>query len=256
MLQRTVTPRTVTAVLVFGCSVWWAAAAGAAPADEAAHGRTLYLAHCARCHGAAGAGGEGPPLAVPALRRAPDDEALAALVRGGILAGGMPAFWQLNPNEVARVVRHVRSLAAVERTSVPGDPQRGREIFDREACESCHIVRGQGRGLGPELTAVGTRRAAGHLKESLVSPADVVPRQYELIEATLADGRRVEGLRLNEDSFTIQLRDNTDGLHTFDKSALSALRRLPARSWMTPVRLDQAALDDLVAYLVSLEGRP
>jgi putative heme-binding domain-containing protein len=110
--------------------------------------------------------------------------------------------------------------------------------------------------LGPELTAVGARRAPAHIRESLLRPGSVVGREYELYEATLADGRSVEGIRLNEDSFTIQLRDLNDRLHTFDKADLAGLRKLAGRSWMSPVRLDAPALDDLVAYLVSLEGKP
>ena len=239
----------------FGCLL--AAAVGAAAADDdQARGRTLFLAHCARCHGANGAGGEGPPLDVPSLRRAADDEALAVIVREGITAGGMPGFWQLNEREVELVVGHVRTLATVERVPVPGDPARGRVVYDEQACESCHIVRGKGRGLGPELTAVGARRAPAHIRDSLLRPASAIGRDFELFEATLADGRRVEGIRLNEDSFTIQLRDMSDRFHTFDKAALAGLRKVSGKSWMTPVHLEPSTLDDLVAYLVSLEGEP
>jgi putative heme-binding domain-containing protein len=110
--------------------------------------------------------------------------------------------------------------------------------------------------LGPELTAIGARRAPSHIRESLLRPASAVGADFELYEAVVADGRRVEGIRLNEDSFTIQLRDLNGVLHTLDKAGLTELRKRPGQSWMKPVRLDAAALDDLVAYLVSLEGRP
>jgi putative heme-binding domain-containing protein len=246
----------VNAALSLACV--FASLLAMAPAEnELGQGRTLFLAHCARCHGASGAGGEGPPLDVPVLRRAADDAALSAVIRDGVAAGGMPGFWQLNEREVTRVAAYVRSLASVERVAVPGDPQRGRAIYAELGCESCHIAGGAGRGVGPELSAIGARRAPAHLRDSLLRPASAIARDFELFEATLGDGvTRVQGIRLNEDSFTIQLRDANGRLHSLDKLELRGLRRLAGQTWMQPARLDPGALDDLVAYLVSLEGRP
>ena len=56
--------------------------AGLASAQTLA--KTVFDAQCARCHGIGGTGGEGPSLAVPVLRHAGDDEALASVIENGI----------------------------------------------------------------------------------------------------------------------------------------------------------------------------
>ena len=73
--------------------------------------------------------------------------------------------------------------------------------------------------------------------------------------ATL-DGRVVQGLRVNEDSFTIQVRDADDRLHSFDKGELAETRREPEASLMPAYARKLAAgeIDDLVAYLFGLRG--
>jgi ubiquinol-cytochrome c reductase cytochrome c subunit len=49
-------------VAAIGAFTFSGFAQGATPAGNAAHGKTLYAANCASCHGAAGEGGIGPKL--------------------------------------------------------------------------------------------------------------------------------------------------------------------------------------------------
>ena len=63
------------------------------------------------------------------------------------------------------------------------------------------------------------------------------------------------GVRVNEDTFSIQFRDGGGTLYSFFKEELAEL----ATDGKTAMpgfreRLEPTALDDLVAYLVSLEG--
>ena len=62
--------------------------------------------------------------------------------------------------------------------------------------------------------------------------------------------------RVNEDTFSIQFRDASGALHSYFKDQLVEFAR---ESTGTPMpsyreRLEPSRLDDLVAYLVSLEG--
>jgi hypothetical protein len=68
----------------------------------------------------------------------------------------------------------------------------------------------------------------------------------------------VRGIRVNEDSFTIQLRDAGGRYHSFRKAELKDLVRLSGRTPMPSFegQIGQAELDDLVAYLASLKGNP
>ena len=73
-------------------------------------------------------------------------------------AGGIPKGWMFTPP--------------------PGDAHRGRDVFARLACFSCHTVEGEGfprsTSQGPELTDVGAHHPAGYLLESILNPDAVV----------------------------------------------------------------------------------
>ena len=226
-----------------------------APPDTAA-GRAIFESQCALCHGQNGGGGRGPALNRPKLDRAPDDKALRELISEG--RGDMPGAWQLHPDEVAGVAAYVRTLGALPQEKLAGDAGRGARVYSANGCPGCHIVAGQGTGFGPELTAVGSRRAAAFLRQTVVRPAATLPSGFLYVHAAPATGAAVRGIRVNEDSFTIQLRDLRGGLHSFRKSELKELRRLQGETPMPSYEKTIAAaeLDDLVAYLAGLKGKP
>ena len=67
----------------------------------------------------------------------------------------------------------------------------------------------------------------------------------------------MEGLRINEDTFTIQLRDEAGDIHSLRKEDLTVLDKQFDSSLMPNYRdtFSDAELEDLVAYLASLRGR-
>ena len=84
-----------------------------------------------------------------------------------------------------------------------------------------------------------------------------MPEGFLQLRLVTADGRRITGLRLNEDTFTIQVWDLNGGLHSFVKEDLKELQKDPGKSPMPSFRgvLSPAEIDDLIAYLVSLRGK-
>ncbi len=68
-------------------------------------------------------------------------------------------------------------------------------------------------------------------------------------------GKEISGIRINEDTFTIQLKDVGGHYYSFDKSALKSITTEPGKSFMPSfTNLSAGDLDDLVAYLASLKG--
>lgn len=229
----------------------------AATASAQSLGKSLFDAHCARCHGIGGTGGEGPSLAVPVLRHAADDEALATVIRDGIENTDMPGNWMLGESEVQALVDYVRSLSRVEPEPLPGDPGRGRAIYESQGtCTVCHIINGDGGTIGPDLSAIGLTRGVDYLRESLVAPGDTVPERYVVVHAVTHDGREITGVRVNEDSFTIQVRDEVGEFHSLDKLSLTKLEKKFGESLMPSYasELSPDEINDLVAYLASLRG--
>lgn len=221
-------------------------------------GKRLFALRCANCHGIDGRGGRGPGLVRPKLRRVSDDKALFDAIGDGLPGTEMPSVWQLSDAERWRVVGYVRSLGRVASENVPGDPAKGRALYVDHGCAACHVVVGEGGIQGPELTDVGARRGAAYLRQALTEPAAAAPDGFLLVRVRVRSGREVEGLRLNEDTFSVQIRDLQDRLHSFRKDALEALTREPGRSTMPSYRgrLTDAELEDLVAYLAALGREP
>ncbi len=233
---------------------------------DLAKGKQLFLGMCLRCHGIEGGGGEGPNLNRPVLTRANTDEALTTVIRDGIPDRGMPRIRRLTNAELHALIVYVRSLGTVTAVATTGNPENGKAVYKKSGCASCHVVGGEGGTLGPELTNVGSHRAPDYLRQALVDPGAVLPRGTMLIpgrgfneflpvRAVARDGREVRGVRVNEDSFTIQIRDAGGQLYSFRKADLRALEKQIGKSMMPGyTKFSAPELGDLVAYLSSLGG--
>jgi len=230
-------------------------------------GRQLFLGMCSRCHGANGGGGEGPNLNRPVLTRAPDDQALTAVIRDGIPERGMPRLRRFTDAELQAMVIYIRSLGRTAVAFIAGSPDKGKAVYQRSGCSSCHIIDGEGGNMGPELSSVGAHRAPDYLRQAIVDPAAALPRgvmpipgrgfnEFLPVRLITRDGREVRGIRVNEDSFTIQVRDISNQFYSFRKADLQTLEKEMGKSLMPDynARISGADLDDLVAYLSSRGG--
>lgn len=226
-------------------------------AGELEHGRQMFVAHCAVCHGIEGSGGRGPSLNHPSLRRVTGDKALFSLIQNGVEGSEMPAAWQLSEREVWQVAGYVRSLGRTTPVKLPGDADNGKRLYESKGgCAACHIVRGRGGVLGPELTDIGARRSAAYLREAVVDPGISAPEGYLVVRVTTQDGKKIWGVRVNEDSFTIQLRNSAGRFHSFRKAGLTQLKKDFNAALMPSYRdaFNATEMDDLIAYLASLRG--
>lgn len=249
-------------------ALWWTSIAAqypaptlerplsAAAAADLAEGKRLYQAQCALCHGIDGSGGYGPSLLKAAFTRGTDDDGLYSLVRTGI-PGVMPGFGDANgPRRSWQLAAFVRSFNQQGGGTVTGDPRHGREVYAARGCATCHVVGGQGRALGPDLTAIGAQRGPAYLREALVSPAARVPDGHVVVSARPKTGAAVRGVRVSEDAFWVHVRDTAGRLHAFRVADLTDLTREPGASLMPAYGMLPAAdVDDLVAYLSSLRGQ-
>ena len=226
------------------------------PDPELAEGRRHYRNNCAICHGIEGGGGRGPSLDRARFRRAPTRDALVRIIAYGIRGTEMPRSRWLTEEQRGRLADYVISLGKVEGPPPPGDPERGRAIYERSDCSNCHTMGGSGGRFGPDLTEIGLRRSPLYLRDSLVRPGSEVPDNFLIVRATGDDGQTAEGIRINEDSFTIQLRDIDDRLYSFRKSELKSLNKQFGKTPMSSYagKMNEDEITDLVAYLASLRG--
>jgi len=229
-------------------------------------GKKLFDGICARCHGFDGVGGEGPNLNKPTLNRAPDDQSLTAVIRDGIPARGMPRVRRLSANETQQLVAYVRSLGQNAPVATSGNASNGKAVYEKSNCANCHVIKGQGGTLGPELSAIGSRRSPLYLQQALEKPGETLPRgvlsvpgrgfdEFLLLRIVPRNGQPVQGMRVNEDPFTIQIKDANNQFHSFRKVDVQ-ISKASQKSLMPSYkdRLSVGERDDLIAYLLSLRG--
>lgn len=234
-------------------------------AQDLENGQQLFQTLCARCHGMLGEGAEGPSLTRPNLVHAPTDAALVSLIVGGIPGTGMPGSRQLRGQDGPDVAAYVRSLGVLPPENMPGDPVAGAQVYSEVGnCSSCHILNGVGTGIGPELSNVGQRRNAAYLRRSVTSPEADQPRLVDRFRGSLQAFLTVrivseygvyEGMRINEDAFTVQMRDMAGEIYSFEKSDLISYEKVEGHSLMPGYNsvLDEQQIDDVVSYLMSLK---
>jgi cytochrome c oxidase cbb3-type subunit III len=226
---------------------------------DLAQGQKLFEIQCELCHGPKGEGGRGPMLAELKLWRAPDDAALFKVIHDGVPGTEMPGADAMSDHEVLQVAAFVRSLgriAAKPVKPVPGDAAHGQEIYrGKGGCTACHAIHGLGGIVGPDLASIGMARSAAFLRQALLEPTKSIPESYLLVTVAPKVGESVTGERLNEDSFSIQLRDASGAMYSFAKSSIDHIDRKKGETPMPSYQgeLSDAELTDLVAYLASLK---
>lgn len=227
--------------------------------DVYAKGKQLFELHCARCHGMQGAGGVGSNLRRPRLRHAANESDLRSVIKGGIPGTGMRGNWFLTEDEAVKIAGFVQTLQQTSGQSVTGDPARGRQIYEQNQCAVCHMVNGAGGNQGPDLTEVAVRRGPNFLRRAILHPgqekvldAGGYP-MYLSVMALTREGTVISGLRMNEDTFTIQVRDNQNHIWSLQKANLELLKKSSV-SVMPPFadKLAAEEIDHLVAWLATV----
>jgi putative heme-binding domain-containing protein len=227
-----------------------------APADIA-YGSRLYDAQCTTCHGANGDGVGGVDLKSGRFRNAVTDQDLTRVITTGIQGTGMQAF-KFDPSEITGIIAYLRNMTSFDRGSVTaGDAGRGRAVVEgKGGCTRCHRVEAQGSRVAPDLSDIGSARSAGSLLRSLTDPTSQMMPINRPVRAVTRDGKVVNGRRLNEDTYTVQLLDDQERLISLVKSDLreyTILTASPMPSYRSTLSADELA--DVVAYLLSLKGR-
>ena len=217
-------------------------------------GADVYRSNCAFCHGQDGAGGRGPSLVSARIVQNTSNEKLRDTIQHGIAGTGMAGF-DMEKEDLDALVDYIRSfgkVASIE-AAPQGDVTHGKGVYLANGCPGCHRVGESGSVYGPELTRIGAARSLDYLRESITKPsADIAP-EFEGVSIVTTGGKHLTGVRINEDSFTIQIRLPDQHFAFFNKTELLALTPLK-KSLMPEYKLGDQDREDLLAYLSSLRG--
>src|SRR5262245_19172948 len=197
-------------------------------------GAVLFRQDCMYCHGLAARGGmRGPDLTTGSWNHGGSDAEISGTIKGGVPGTAMPAS-TMTQDEIWQIVAYLRTLQQPPAPAA-GDAKHGETLFFGTArCASCHIVQGRGGRLGPELSTVGSSRSRAYLVESIRDAnrqltqnrnfGDTIALKYDTVTAVTRDGRTIVGVPMNEDTFTVQVMDSSERVHSLQKSALTSLK--------------------------------
>ncbi|HKA07826.1 MAG TPA: hypothetical protein VKD71_11255, partial [Gemmataceae bacterium] len=140
-----------------------------------------------------------------------------------------------------------------------GNAVRGREVFlnaQKAQCTKCHRVGDTGERYAPELTGLGSRFSKVYIVESILEPSRAISPSFEATIIDLKDGRRLTGLKVEEDDAKLVILDTQAKKHTVSKSEIESRRKSTVSPM--PEGLEQSLTEDefvdLVSYLVSLRA--
>ena len=221
-------------------------------------GQQLFRLSCASCHGLNAKGLRGPDLTTGQWIRGGSDSQLFRTIMQGIPGTDMPGaqIGDATPDQVWAVIAYLRTLSGpASEEDTRGNAQNGETLFwGKATCGQCHMVRGRGGRLGPDLSRIGVTRSRTALITEIRTPSRSFTDGYGPVTVVARDGRRIRGVRKNEDPFSLQIMDTNERILSFDHSDLREVVR-ESRSLMPdygPDRLTDAELDDVIRYLRSL----
>src|SRR5689334_16257255 len=222
------------------------------PQDRDA-GMRLFRTACAACHGLEGGGGSnGPSLTTGTFKHGGSDEALFRSITKGIPDTAMAPF-VLDGKDVWQLIAFIRSINVQQGAlRTKGDPARGAELFRARGCIHCHTAGGPGGFAGPDLGEIGQRRTLAQLERAILDPNAEVSEDYWSLRGRTKSGHSFQGIRLNEDMDTFQIREDSGKLRTLRKSELvkfEIVRTSPMPSFKD--KFDASELEDVVAFLAS-----
>lgn len=225
------------------------------PADIQ-YGAQIFAMQCTACHGTSGDQIPGVNFRAGQFKRVVTDNDLRATITNGVPGTAMQPF-AFGASELTGIVSYLRNMSSFDgKGFMVGNAAHGRELFVGAGnCTSCHAVNGKGPRVAPDLGDIGTLRTADLLHKTLVDPAGTMLPANRPVHAVTKDGKVIDGRRLNEDTYTVQLIDEQEHLVSLTKADLrefAVLKTTPMPSYKD--KFSSQDLADLEAYLLSLKG--
>jgi cytochrome c oxidase cbb3-type subunit 3 len=257
--------------------------AGGGPANPAIgnqqaiqEGEATYNQTCTACHGRDGSAGEmAPAVAAPSRRyNRATDAAVFDAIKTGIPQTQMSSFaTKFSDDQIWKVVAYIHGLrgTAID-APTQGNVANGEQIYlGKGQCSTCHMINGKGSLMGPDLSNLAGMRKTQSIVNALTKELHRIPgdggthdsvlmplQTYQPVRVTLADGKVLNGVLRNEDSFSIQLFATDNQLHLLDRSKLKEVYYQPKSLMPTDYdkRLTPQEFQDLMAYLTRLYVAP
>ena len=134
-----------------------------------------------------------------------------------------------------------------------GDSKRGQEIY-KQKCATCHVSRGQGHRVGPDLQAL-SHRSVEDLLTHILDPNMSINPNYVSCVVQTTDGLIVDGLLAQESPLSITLVQADAKQQTIPRSQIESFKTL-ATSLMPEGLEKDLKPSDLRSLIAYLQERP
>jgi putative heme-binding domain-containing protein len=139
-----------------------------------------------------------------------------------------------------------------------GNAARGKLVFDTTGtCAKCHVVNGQGKEVGPNLSEIGSKLSREAMFESILYPSAGISHNYETYLLLLDDGNTVQGILISQTPTEVSIKTNDAIVRTYKRSQIEQLEKQNIS--MMPADLQKVMtadeLVDVIAYLSTLKKK-
>ena len=138
------------------------------------------------------------------------------------------------------------AIAAVGR--LKPDLNRGRALFETQACSACHTLTASETPKGPFMGQIGSIMKAEQIAESILKPGASISQGFATVALTLADGKVLFGFISEESPTSVTLRDITGNVTVVSTDDIK--KRAEAETSMMPPGLASAlSLQDFASLV-------
>ncbi len=145
-----------------------------------------------------------------------------------------------------------------ELTKLAGNAANGEALFRSKAtCANCHLVNGNGKQVGPDLSEIGTKLSREAMFTSILDPSAGISHNFENYIALLESGQVVNGVKVSETEDEVVIRTAEAIDRTLSRDDITEIKK--SEKSIMPDNLhqaiDQQGLVDVVEYMTTLKKK-
>lgn len=163
-----------------------------------------------------------------------------------------PAPGKLDPKKLPSVTELAKRVGNAKH----GEQVLAASLKSETQCLRCHMVRGIGGQIGPDLSMIGKKGSKENLYDSLLTPSKAIADQYVQWKVNTSDGKSITGLQISETETTRVIRDANGKDYVIQKAdeeskpTKSLISIMPDNLVAT---FTEDELVDVVEYLMTLK---
>ncbi|MBI5049168.1 MAG: c-type cytochrome, partial [Deltaproteobacteria bacterium] len=132
-----------------------------------------------------------------------------------------------------------------------GDPGHGEEVF-KATCSNCHVLKGEGGKVGPDLSSIGTK-GIKFISEAILQPAVSFTPGYETYVVTNKEGKKITGLKLRDDATGVDITTQSGEIITIARGDIKEIAQDKNKSIMPEDMLEMLTVkdyQDVLAFMI------